>query len=187
MPTELATSDPGDLGRQHQSLVRRQARGDVEQPLELDPPRDQLMHFGARVANLDFANATPPDRERILERGLQRTAPTQRPATIANARLEALFERVGDVRVSRKAPPGAHGCEQLEGRLAETVLEVLPAQAMTIRAQQRLTLGVSDERDLLVEVEPHGSARVWSSMRGWGRHAVMSLAPAPRPPSQLRR
>jgi hypothetical protein len=144
LPAELGARDSGGLVGEHQSLVPREARRDLQQPLEVHPPRDQLVHFGAHVANLDFELAATAKWERILERGLQGAAPTQRSAAVSDPGEETLLERVSDVGAPGESPAAAHGGEQLERRLAKAFLEVLGAQLVAMGAQQNTPPGASD-------------------------------------------
>ncbi len=90
-----------------------------------------------------------PERERALERGLQRAAAAERAAAVVHAREEALLKCVGDVIAVGEALAAGTAREQLEDGLAETVLEVLAPQQVAVGAQQPLAPGARHERDLL--------------------------------------
>jgi hypothetical protein len=212
VPAVFGASDAGYLMGQYRPLIPGEAGRDLEQPLQIHAPYHQLVHFGPGVANLHVDIPRAAEWERILERGLQGTAPTQRAPPVSDPRYETLLERICEVSLAGEPPSSAHRGEQLERRLAKAFLEILDAQLVAMGAQQRAPLGEGDERQLLGRVDTpatgpggragasrhggarrraralgaHAETRVWLSLRRWGTHAGMSLARIPRPPSQLR-
>jgi membrane protein len=102
-----------------------------------------------RVDDLHLPLPRAPERQRPLQRGGHRAATGDRAAPVQHAREEALLERVGEVLAGGEPPPGTCGREQLEHGLAVAVLQVLPAQAVTVGAQQPVVRGARHECDLL--------------------------------------
>ncbi len=150
------------------------------------------MDLRARVDDLHLPLPRTPERERPLQRGGHRAASGDRAAAVEHAREEALLERVGEVLAGGEPPPGARSREQLEHGLAVAVLQVLPAQAVAVSAQQPVVRGARHERDLLYGVREgaasvQASARERRAQRGWGRHTGMSHPAPSGPPSQIRK
>ena len=84
------------------------------------------MDLGARILHLDFVLNPNAERERLLQCCAQRTATAQRPAAVSHTRYETQLECVGQVGASLKPSSRLHRAQQLEGRLAIAILEVLP-------------------------------------------------------------
>ena len=145
----------------HQTLIGGEpARKRVHSSQLLAEDRDPL-RIATRVGNRARLGTGPVERCGGLERSLHRAAPRQRPAAVVHAREKALLERAREVDAAREGAV-ASARKELQGRLAEAVLEILPAQAVTVHPQQQLALGERDERDLVRRV------------------GVASCAPAPR-------
>jgi hypothetical protein len=147
---ELGAAHPQrDLAGEHQPLVVAQERRELGHPLQLESKGDQRVDLRARVDDLHLPLPRASERERPLQRGGHRAATGDRAAAVEHAREEALLERVGEVLAGGEPPPGARGREQLEHGLAVAVLQVLPAQAVAVGAQQPGVRGARHERNLL--------------------------------------
>jgi membrane protein len=196
-----------DLRDQHEALVGREPRRQARNLAQLQAVHDERGDLGAGVGELQPPLPRPTERQRRGERRLLRAAAAQRAATVEHAREEALLEHVGEVPAGGVPLPAARGREQLEHRLAVTVLEVLAVQSAAVGAQQGLAPGASDERHQLGRVpdtalapEPgqvpdaplrqqlgRGAAPGGRRVRGSNRHIGMSQPAARRPPSRFSR
>ncbi len=154
------------------------------------------MDLRARVDDLHLPLPRAPERERPLQRGGHRAAAGDRAAAVKHTREEALLERVGEVLAGGEPPPGARGGEQLEHGLAVAVLQILPAQAVAVGAQQPVVRGARHEREELDGIREGAAGRSKSgwpqiggrrARRGWGRHTGMSHQASGGPPSQIRK
>jgi hypothetical protein len=80
--------------------------------------------------------------QRGVGRGLDRTASAHRAPSVTDTRQEALLQRVGDVIVAHeRSCTRPRAGDKLQRGLAEAVLEVLEAEAVTVHPQEDLALG----------------------------------------------
>jgi membrane protein len=159
-------------------------------------------HVGARIDGLP---ATILERDRRGDRRLDRAASAQRATSVMYAREKTQLERVGDVSTARERAIAIRALDQLEGRLAIAVLQILADEPVTMGAQQQLASRSSNQGNRFDRVpsgtlseaanrgEPAGPAnegrartRSFGTLSS-GRHVSMSMRVAPTPPSQFLR
>ncbi len=113
-----------------------------------------------------------------------------------NPREKFLLEGIGGVSWTEKSPTTSGAGQQLEGRLAVTVFEILAPEPVTVGREQQLTARKGHERDHIGGIEWTEPSRLANSSCAshWsftallsGRHVSMSVQVARRPPSQLAR
>src|SRR6185437_5838387 len=191
---ELRAGVSGDLRSEHEPLIDRQQRHDTSDAPQLITDDHLLIDSCPIVRDLDPFPCGGAQCLGLLERGQDRAATAERPATIARARKKPQLERICDVGPAGEGAAGLHMSDQLERGLAVAVLQILWTQPMSVHAQQQPALCRRDRRDLLAEI-----ARAWAStvrkrallgalslFSASGRHIRMSLLIARRPPSQSR-
>jgi inner membrane protein YhjD len=158
--------------------------------------QDLPLNIRARVAEIYLRRHGAGKRNGTDERCLDRAAPAQGAATIANPRYESQLERIGDVKPTREPSPASRASEHLEGCLAVAVFEILAPEPVTMEAEQRATARAGDQRDSLLHVQ-RAQATYLAQARGGGhsgfsallsgRHGSMSAEMAGTPPSQFAR
>jgi hypothetical protein len=192
-PAELDALLLRELGRKNEPLIRRELLNEQLQASQLLARDRHSLGFGAGICKLYLNLIRASQRHRCLERGLHRAPSRQRTPPVTDPRDEPLLDDVRQVPTTREDSPLACIRHQLECCLAIAILEVLPAQSMTMRTEQQLALGARDQSDLLSWVEPSSCkptgqpARTHISSLGLrsGRHMGMSLPAARCPPSQF--
>ena len=151
---ELATLEIQQLRRKDQSLIRCQLPNKRLQAAELLASDRHPFGLGARVGDLDLGLVRTTQWHGALERGLHRAPSRKSAAPVADPRDEALLDDVGEMLGARENGPSAGVGHELERRLAEAVLEILPAQSMTMGAKQHLAPGARHLGDPLGRVKP---------------------------------
>jgi len=186
--------DVRQLRTDDEALICCQSPYRVSDAAKLLACDDECVHGRPRVGDLDSVIPTTGERGGILQRRLQRAASAERPPTVAHAGEEAQLDCVCDVPAIRERGPAACVRDELKGRLAVTVFEILPSQSMPVDAKQQLAPRARDDRDVLCRIMCRTGARARPSAAPSsffrltsGRHMKMSLSIACRPPSQLRR
>ena len=173
----LALHVQRDLAGQHQPLVGGQLVGELAQAADVVLPGKSFGDIARRVRDggqdgtVGAAFLVIAVAQRGVCHGRDRATAAQRAAAISDAREEALLKRIGDVRLALERPCArARARNQLQGRLAVAVLEVLKAQAMAVHPQQHVALERRDVR--------HELGRVLAATLALSRH----LRRAPRAP-----
>ncbi len=181
-----------ELMRQNQPLIAAQRPCRVREEPQVVSHQHERLRTGARIRNRRLMPIGPFERQRGGQRGLHRAASCQRTPQVTNPRQVAQLERVAEMGRVRERPSAACVRQQLQGGLAVTILQILPAQQMTVGAQQHLALGVRDARDLLERLRPsalalrrHVDCADTSRGRTSGRHIGMSSSTSSSPPSQF--
>jgi membrane protein len=164
----------------------------ADQPHLVACQREPL-HVGAAIEYLDAAVLAAGEGERFSHSRLHRAATPERPPTVVDPREESLLERVGHVGATGKRTPTSAE-QELHGRLAVAVLEILSTQAVTVSPEQQLATRARDERDRVAGIEGPGpregansrrARREASEVLSSGRHGSMSAQVARTPPSQF--
>jgi hypothetical protein len=197
-PAQLCAQGLGvdirQLRTDNEALIPRESSRGVPDAAKVVACDDERLHGRPRVGDLDSAIAAIGERGGILQRRLQRAASAERPAAIAHAREEAQLDCVCDVQAICKRGTCAGAGNQLEGRLAVAVFEILQSQTMAVDAKQQLAPGARDDCDLLGRIgcAPGARSRRVATPSSClqpasGRHMNMSLAIARSPPAHFRR
>ena len=155
---------------ERESLIRRQLSSEASDSSQVVTEHHHLLHRRSPVENGKVLFSGCAQRDRGRQRSHHRATSAGRPERIADARDEAQLQRVGQVPPIDERAAATRVRKQLERRLAETVLEVLPAQLTAVGAQQHLALVAGHKRDLLNRV-------AWRSQRT-SRAAFDDVRPA---------
>jgi hypothetical protein len=137
-----------DLTGQDEALIGAQLVGEFAQASEVMACGDVLVDVGRWVGQLRERRRclrvwiAIAAAQGVVECRLHRAATPDGAPAVADAGEEPLFERVGDVGIARKASRArARASHQFKCRLAETVLEVLPTEPVTMHPQKNVALG----------------------------------------------